>query len=125
RPDREQAVTPTLLALITFTALTAEPEVEVRPLAGESVTGRLTELSAKKAAVDTASGSREFECSKLMWIQVPGIAPAEKPTIWIDLLDGSKVAATSFVAAEGAARITVAGRPPLEIPTRSIHAVRF
>src|SRR5205085_1887285 len=43
----------------------------------------------------------------------------------IDLLDGSKIAANSFVATGGVARVNVAGRPPLEIPTRAIHTVRF
>src|SRR5438034_4511653 len=114
-----------LLALTTFAALAAELEVEVRPLVGESVAGPLTVLSAKNVTIETANGPREFDSSKLMWIQLPGFAPAEKATIWIDLVDGSKLAASSFVAAEGVAHIAVAGRPPVAIATRSIHTVQF
>src|ERR1043165_7725657 len=105
--------------------MTAEQEVEVRPLVGEAVTGLLTALSAKNIAVETPTGSREFDNSKLMWLQVSGVAPMDKAAIWIDLADGSKLAASAFVAAKGIAHVTIVGRQPLEIPTRSIRTVRF
>jgi len=118
-------VTTALLSLIVATGLAADVEVELRPLAGESAMVRLTGLSAKQVTVEVAGESRDFPTAKLMWIQGPGIAPADKATIWIDLVDGSKLAANSFATTQGVARIGLAGHAPLQIPTRSIHTVRF
>src|SRR5205823_1439634 len=116
----------TLLSLIALTALTAEPEIEVRPLVGDSLTGRLKELSASKAVVATPNGQQEIATAKLMWLQWSASnAAAEKPTVWIDLLDGSRLAATSYTAADGKAQIIISSRSPIEIPTRAIHSVRF
>jgi len=115
----------TLLSLLTFTALAVGPEVEVRPLVGDTVNGRLKELSATKIVVATPSGQQEISTDKLMWLQWPTATAAEKPSVWIDLEDGSKLAATSYTAEDGKAQITIGSRPPIEIPTRVIHAVRF
>ena len=84
-------MTSPLLSLLVVTALSAEPEVNVRPLEGESFSGRLAELSPAKATVETAAGSKHIATAKLMWIELPSASPADKPTIWIDLLDGSAV----------------------------------
>jgi hypothetical protein len=118
------------LSLLTLSALAADPEVEVRPLVGESVTGRLKELSASKAVITTPAGPQEFATDKLMWLLWPAATsaektPLEKTTVWIDLEDGSKLTATGYTAADGKAQITIGSRPPLEIPTRAIHTVRF
>ena len=115
----------TLLSLLILTALAADPEVEVRPLVGESLTGRLNELSTSKVVVATAAGPQEFTTGTLMWLQWPAAKNNEKPSVWIDLLDGSKLAATSYTADDGKAQVTIGLRPPIEIPTRAIHTVRF
>src|SRR5262249_22705514 len=124
-PSSVKTLTTALITLLIVAGLTADVEVEVRPLVGDGVAGRLTDLSGKKLTVETTAGTREFDNLKLMWIQVPGVAPTDKTAIWIDLIDGSRLIANSFVAVNGVARITVAGRPHIEIPTRSIHTVRF
>lgn len=115
----------TLLSLIAFAALAAEPEVVVRPLNGDSIKGRLTELSATKVVVQTPAGTKEFPTSKLMWVEFPAATAAAKASIWIDLLDGSKLAAISFAAADGKAQVGLPTRQTIEIPTRAIHTVRF
>lgn len=118
-------MTTAFLSLIALATTAAEPLVEVRPLEGEAMTGRLTALSATKITIETSAGAKELSTSKLMWIQWPAAATAEKASIWIDLLDGSKLAATAYTAADGKAQITIGSRPPIELPTRSIHTVRF
>ncbi len=120
----------TLLSLLALTAFAADPVVEVRPLAGESLSGRLKELSASSAVIATATGEQQIATAKLMWLQWSAPVAAEKPptdkaTTWIDLRDGSRLAATSYAASDGKAQIIIGSRPPIEIPTRAIHAVRF
>ncbi len=129
-PSPVLSVTTILLSLLTLTALAADPEVEVRPLVGDALTGRLKEISASKIVLATPAGPQEFATSKLMWLNWPSSTSAEKPptektTAWIDLEDGSKLAAASYIAADGKAQITIGSRPPIEIPTRAIHTVRF
>jgi hypothetical protein len=87
--------------------------------------GRITELSATKAVLQTSAGPQEIATSKLMWLQWPATAPAEKPSVWIDLVDGSKLAATGYTAADGTSQIPIGSRPPIEIPTRAIQTIRF
>ncbi|MBW8884926.1 MAG: hypothetical protein JF612_09170, partial [Planctomycetia bacterium] len=120
----------TLLSLLALAAFAADPVVEVRPLAGESLSGRLKELSASSAVIATATGEQQIATAKLMWLQWSAPVAAEKPptdkaTTWIDLRDGSRLAATSYAASDGKAQIIIGSRPPIEIPTRAIHAVRF
>jgi hypothetical protein len=111
--------------LLAFTALAADPEVTVRPLDGESLKGRLTELSADKVVVATAVGSRELETAKLMWVEWPALSVAVKPNIWIELHDGSRLAAVTYSASDGKARIGLTTGQAIEISTRAIHTVRF
>jgi NPCBM/NEW2 domain-containing protein len=117
-------VTTTLQFLLIASAVAVGPEVAVRPLEGESSHGRLVELSPKALKIETAAGQQQFETSKLMWVECP-TAPAQKVTIWIDLLDGSRLHAVAYTAADGKARIGLATGQTIDLPTRSIHTVRF
>jgi len=118
-------VTTTFLSLLALTALAAPPEATVRPLEGDSVKGRLTALSAAKVSLETPAGPQQFNTAKLMWIELPATAVVNKPAIWIDLLDGSRLVATTYTAAEGKARVSLATGQTIEVPTRSVHTVRF
>jgi NPCBM/NEW2 domain len=60
-----------------------------------------------------------------MWLDLAASPAAAKPTVWIEMLDGSRMAAAAYGAAEGKARITLATGQTIEAPTRTIHAVRF
>jgi len=118
-------LTLSLLSLTLIAALAAEPEVHVRPLEGENLTGRLVELSATKAVVKTANGQQDLATAKLMWVEFPAASPADKPTIWVELLDGSRLGAVGYTAAQGKAHIELATRQKVEIPTRAIRTVLF
>jgi hypothetical protein len=113
------------LSLLVLSALAADADVTVRPLVGDSVKGKLAELSAEKVTLQTSDGPQRLETSKLMWIELPAAGNVPKPTIWIDLLDGSRVHASGYTAANGKARITLPTRQIIEVPTRSVRTVRF
>src|SRR5438552_13638601 len=114
-----------MLSLLVVATLSAEPEVNVRLLEGESFVGRLAELSPANATVETAAGSKQIATAKLMWVELSSASSTDKPTIWIDLLDGSRLCAIGYTAAKGQARVELATRQTVEIPTRAIEAVRF
>jgi NPCBM/NEW2 domain len=118
-------VSTTFLSLIALTALAAEPEVTVRPLDGDSLKGRLTKLSGSQLTLATSSGPQQLETAKLMWVEFPAPPPGRKVTTWIELLDGSRLSAVGYTASEGKARIELAHGQSIELPTRSIHTVRF
>jgi NPCBM/NEW2 domain-containing protein len=118
-------VTTFLLSLLSVAALAAEPEAALRPLDGESVKGRLIELSASKVTLETSAGRQQVDSSKLMWVELSPTTAAATVTTWIELLDGSRLHASGYTAAEGKARIELATGQSIEIPTRSIHTVRF
>ena len=115
----------TLLAAIALAISAAGAEVTVRPLAGEPITGGLIGLTSEQAAVQTASGPRTIAAADLLAIEVRADKPQGKPAIWVELLDGSKLLAEAYTAAAGKAAVQLVGGTQLEVPTRSILAVRF
>jgi NPCBM/NEW2 domain len=118
-------VTTTLLSLVALIALATPPEVTLRPLVGESWHGRLQAISATTVQVETSSGPRELAAGQVMWLDFPAGSTASKPTLWIELLDGSRLAAVAYAAADGKARITLATDQSIDVATRAIHWVRF
>jgi hypothetical protein len=118
-------LTTTLITLLTLTALAAAPEVKVRPLDGEALAGRLLELSAAQVIVETKSGPHLLPAASVMWVELPAASPANKPAVWIELLDGSRVVAAGYSAAAGKASIELLTGQTVEVATRAIRTVRF
>jgi len=123
-------VNSTLLSLVALSLLAAPPEVTLRPLEGESISGRLTALSGKQLTLQTKAGannsdSAPWETAKLMWIELPASASAARPICWVDLLDGSRLQVAGYTAAEGKSQIQLTTGQTIELPTRAVHSVRF
>lgn len=115
------------LIAAALAALTAA-DVEVAPLAGPAVSGQVTQWSVEKVVVSTAMGVREFE-SRTMRAVTPK-SPLSESESWkgdvvVDLLDGSRLRAESYVAKQGKATGTLRGGRAFDIRTRAIRAVRF
>lgn len=117
-------MTTTAIALLAL-VLAAGPQVTVRTLAGESVTGALAHLAADKVTVETTAGDKTLSAGELMWLEFPVKSSAKPPAVWIELLDGSKLLASSYTAAAGKAQITLTSGHVTEAPTRLIRHVRF
>ena len=111
--------------LLALAAIAAGPQVTVKPLTGVSVKGALAHLAGDKITVDTPSGPQSLAAAELMWVEFPAAAGASKPSVWVELLDGSKLLATAYTAADGKAKIELTSGQPVEVPTRSIRHVRF
>jgi hypothetical protein len=118
-------LTTTVFSLTLLAALAAEPAATVKPIAGDSVRGELTGLTATEIKLKAASGERIYKANELMWVELGAEAAAEKPAMWVELVDGSKLQAAQYTVASAKARISLACGVTTEIPTRNIRNVRF
>jgi hypothetical protein len=113
------------LALAADVVVAADADVTVRPLTGETVKGKLVELSEQQVSIALSPENRTFAASDLLAIEFAAAKVADKPTVWVDLLDGSKLLALGYEVSAGKASVRLVGGQMVEIPTRSIHAARF
>lgn len=111
--------------MLAALALAAGPDVKVKLLAGESSAGRLAALATDKVVLVTGGSERTLAAAEVMWLEFPAAVTAKKPTTWIELLDDSKLQATSYTAAAGKARIELTCGQAVELPTRAVRTVRF
>lgn len=115
---------PSLLVLL---AATAAPDFQVQASDGEQYYGRLTAVSAKEVVVDTQTGPFTLAFDNLADItplEKPS-APADKPTVWIDLIDGSLLLGLSYDVEDGRAKIKLLDGQMAEVSTKSVAGVRF
>jgi hypothetical protein len=99
-------------------------DVNVELLAGSGASGSLMELSADNLVVQTADGPQTFELKSLLAITptVKPIAPTTTAKVTVELVDGSRLLATSFVVTDGKALVGLLGGGEVEIRTRSIRS---
>lgn len=108
------------------------PEVEIRTVDGDAVAGRLIELSATSATLETDSGTTTIDGQKMLSLG-PRLASAMKPPeaktadlpMVASLIDGSIIPAAGFSADARKARLHPAQGDPLEIDLRNVSAVRL
>ncbi|MEX2174436.1 MAG: NPCBM/NEW2 domain-containing protein [Pirellulaceae bacterium] len=117
-------MTPIATAFV-FAAATLAADVSVRPLAGDAVEGKLMAISGERIVIETPGGSQTLAASDLLAIDFEREPSPDKPTIWLDLLDGSKLLAESYRTQASKATVGLVQGAAVEIPTRSILAVRF
>lgn len=111
--------------LVLLAALTLGADVTLKPLAGESLQGELVSATAERVAVRTAAGEKTLPAAELMLLELAAPAVEPKPTVWVELLDGSKLNAVDYTTTTGKAQIELTSGETVEIATRSIRSVRF
>jgi len=114
------------LLLLTVTAL-SPPTVEVQPLTGEAISGTLAELGAEQIAIETSQGrvSLEMDRLKTLSLNAPGTESRPAGSVWVELIDGSSLVASDYLAKDGQARIALAGGKMVEVPILRIRWVRL
>jgi hypothetical protein len=112
---------PMILALL----LSAPPDFEVQPLEGPRLAGRLIGLDAKQVTVETSSGRVSLDLAKVASLSARSKPLPPPAKVWIDLVEGSALAAEEYTVHEGRARIALAGGDVLELPVHEVAAVRF
>jgi hypothetical protein len=125
RPRRVNSTTAALLVCAALAADLPAAEVKVVPLVGDAQEGELRELSLSRVVVATTAGEQSLDPKGIQSVQFDRLGSVEKPAVWLELVDGSQLAATSYQAAAGKAQVELLGRLKLEIPTRSIRFVRY
>lgn len=114
-----------IVALAALAVAAPQAEVKVKTLAGETIVGRLEQLTSTAATIATDAGPRDFAREALHSIDGAPLLKAEKPLVWAELIDGSQLLASDYKVASGKATLELLGGQRVEIPTRSITSVRF
>ncbi|HEX5444777.1 MAG TPA: NPCBM/NEW2 domain-containing protein [Pirellulales bacterium] len=94
---------------------------------GEQFYGRLTALSAKQVALETQPGPVTLsfdDVADITPLEKPA-APAERPSVWIDLVDGSRLLGASYEVSAGRAKIKLLDQQVVELSTRAVAGVRL
>jgi len=107
--------------------LTAPGDFSVQALDGRQVAGLLAELDARQMVLETPAGRETLALETLAGMtREGGAAAVERPaTVWVELIDDSTLAATSYTVAKGQAQLDLAGGLHVELPTKRIRSVRF
>jgi hypothetical protein len=113
-------------AIILSAVFTAGPEFQAPGVAGPPVVGSLVELSAEHVVLKTPAGPKDVGDQAVELIAHPAVAaPAEKPTVWVELTDRSLLVARQFNTSGGQAKIELLDGRMLDVPIRALAAVRF
>jgi hypothetical protein len=107
--------------------LAAAPDAEVRTLRGETAKGTLHSVTEAAVVLESSAGRRDFPASDLLsvTIKADGTAPAGVASVWLDLVDGSRLVGSNYSTTQGKAALTNLSGQAIELPTRVIAAVRF
>lgn len=106
-------------------------DVNVATLDGEEATGKLVALSPDQLVVESDGRQTTVAVADLLSL-VPRQAPSysdPRPSVWIELVDGSRIQAAGYEAAAGNeaatrnAVVELLGGGHVVVPTRSIHSV--
>jgi hypothetical protein len=112
--------------LLAVVLAAAPPAFEARTIGGKTHEGTIASLSEKQLTLATSAGRVELDREQLVSLAQLGAARlAEAAQVWIELVDGSSVAARQYTASAGRARLLLAGDRTVELPTAAIANVRF
>jgi hypothetical protein len=112
-----------LLAAISVGA----PQVQMNALDGSVTTGELQQLADGRIWLKNDKGLVDLPIEKVLNViqKSPPAVPTDKPTAWIELIDGSKLTATGFEVEGNTATLNFGAERVTQIPIASIFKVRF
>ncbi|MGO9109249.1 MAG: NPCBM/NEW2 domain-containing protein [Thermoguttaceae bacterium] len=115
------------LSLMVLSAFASVPQFDVQLLDGSRVSGSLVAWDAARLVVESSAGRTALNAGKLVSVtpQMPPATPTARPAVWVDLVDGSQLAAAEYTAENGRAKIAFSATEVLEVPTAEIDAVRL
>ncbi|WP_254507890.1 NPCBM/NEW2 domain-containing protein [Anatilimnocola floriformis] len=114
-------------AVLALATATPAADVQVKLLRGSDVGGHLVAASAEKLTLKSSTGEQTIPATQLRSVEFARTNnELEKIGLWLELIDGSQIAAAGVSLAAGKAVIELVGGDKLpEIPARAIRAVRF
>ncbi|MGA2030854.1 MAG: NPCBM/NEW2 domain-containing protein [Thermoguttaceae bacterium] len=116
-----------IYAILLAAALGSAPQIQVQPLGGQPLSGQLLQLDGRQLTLGTPDGPRQLDMDKLAGIShaVEAAVSRQQPDVWIELVDGSTIAAATYTVRNGQARLTFPGGEEIRIPVRAVANVRF
>jgi hypothetical protein len=116
-------------SVIVLMALAA-PDFQLQTAEGETHYGRLVEVSTGQISLQTQQGKVTVPLENLTDVTpVAELAPAAEnaaqATVWVELVDGSRLAATAYRVAKGRATMTLVGGQTAQLATTAIRGVRL
>ena len=114
-----------ILVAILMTAA-APPQFEVRTLDGQTLVGRLTELTADRLTIESADSRVSLETQRVLAVSARQEATVARPIsgIVVELHDGSVILGRQFVAHGAQAKITLPSGDVLELATGIVRTVQ-
>ena len=104
----------------------ASDDLKVTLLSGDEIAGQLVALESGTISLKGRDSVREYSFSELLTITRSANGQrSARPSVWIELTDGSKLNANAFSVKKRVAKITLLQGESRTIPTRLIRAVRF
>ena len=107
------------------------PEVTVRGIGGETITGKLLDWTESAMTVEAGEGERQIENEALAvvtFVPAAGSTPADASAtsaIQIEFVDRSELMSSNFTSADREAAITGATSGEHRFPLDSVRSVRF
>jgi len=116
-----------ILPLMVLSVLASPPQFDVQLLDGTRVSGSLVAWDAAHLVIEAPTGRTAQDTGKLASVtpHSPPASPAVKPVVWVDLVDGSQLAAKEYTVEKGRAKIALSATEVMEVPTAEIDAVRL
>jgi hypothetical protein len=113
--------------LLTALVATAPAEWEARAIDGRAAVGSIARLSAEELVLETADGPASFPLASLAAVArtTPATPSDRKPSVVVELVDGTSLAATSYAVRGGTASIETGAGQRFDVPTRRVRLVRF
>lgn len=107
--------------------LAVAPEFNATLLDGRTVRGRLVELSAARVVLETAAGRERLLPADLAALQAASAGTQSLPaaTAWVQLVDGSRLAARSYLVRKGKATIGLVDGIDVTVPVARVAEVRL
>jgi hypothetical protein len=109
----------------------AAPIWKAATLDGQAVSGSITDLTNEKLTLQTEAGPVDLPLTQLLGV-LPGstIAPEpptsdQKPAVWIEFADGTRLPAVSFSSIKGKVKIVSLSGTELAPDLKTISKVRF
>lgn len=117
-----------MLVLLISALLSATPlDVEATLLDQRTVAGELLSISADTLTVKTESEEVALPLAKLQNVtpRLSPKGPAAQANLWLDLIDGSRLAISQFSVKSGKASATLANGQPFELPVAQLSRVQL
>jgi hypothetical protein len=115
-----------LLGVMTVTSI----EMSITPMRGDTLAGRLVDITTQQVTVQTADGNRTFKSNELLLLKRADELTAPVPrskdiATVVTLIDGSVLHATKYTVDNTRAHVSLLGGTEVTISTRAIDHVRL